>query len=219
MYFIIFLLFIIIFFSQKILTIEYFEYFENINSNVFLIGDSILQNKTYATPSIEDYLSETINEKYLFFFAEDNTTISQCYSQVNRISITDNNKSYIFVSIGGNDILNKIVYVDNPTPDILDNIISDYTDFIQSLLLKIDKMDKINIILLNIYYPTNSYFHKYYKYINKWNQFIKDFSEKNNCKLLDLTQFMNNSNDFSFGIEPSSIGGKKISNHIINYIN
>ena len=216
MYFIIFLLFIIIFFSQKILTIEYFE---NINSNVFLIGDSILQNKTYATPSIEDYLSETINEKFLFFFAEDNTTISQCYSQINRITITDNNKSYIFVSIGGNDILNKIVYVDNPTPDILDNIISDYTDFIQSLLLKIDKMDKINIILLNIYYPTNSYFHKYYNYINKWNQFIKDFSEKNNCKLLDLTKFMNNSNDFSFGIEPSSIGGKKISNHIINYIN
>jgi hypothetical protein len=113
-------------------------------------------------------------------------------------------------------ILNKIVYVDNPTPDILDNIISDYTDLIQSLLLKIDKM---NIILLNIYYPTNSYFHKYYKYINKWNQFIKDFSEKNNCKLLDLTQFMNNSNDFSFGIEPSATGGKKISNHIINYIN
>jgi len=213
MYFIFLLLFIIIFFSQKILTIEYFE---NPNSNVFLIGDSILQNKLYATPSIEDYLSETINEKYLFFFAEDNTTISQCYSQVNRITITDNNKSYIFVSIGGNDILNKIVYVDNPTPDILDNIISDYTDFIQSLLLK---MDKMNIILLNIYYPTNSYFHKYYKYINKWNQFIKDFSEKNNCKLLDLTQFMNNSNDFSFGIEPSSIGGKKISNHIINYIN
>jgi hypothetical protein len=80
-------------------------------------------------------------------------------------------------------------------------------------------MDKMNIILLNIYYPTNSYFHKYYKYINKWNQFIKDFSEKNNCKLLDLTQFMNNSNDFSFGIEPSATGGKKISNHIINYIN
>ena len=213
MYFIIFLLFIIIFFSQKILTIEYFE---NINSNVFLIGDSILQNKLYATPSIEDYLSETINEKHLFFFAEDNTTISQCYSQMNRITITDNNKSYIFVSIGGNDILNKIVYVDNPSPDILDNIISDYTDLIQFLLLK---MDKMNIILLNIYYPTNSYFHKYYNYINKWNQFIKDFSEKNNCKLLDLTKFMNNSNDFSFGIEPSASGGKKISNHIINYIN
>jgi hypothetical protein len=214
MYFIIFLLFIIIFFSEKILTIEYFE---NINSNVFLIGDSILQNKLYATPSIEDYLSETINEKHLFFFAEDNTTISQCYSQVNRITISDNNNnSYIFVSIGGNDILNKIVYVDNPSPDILDNIISDYTDLIQFLLLK---MDKMNIILLNIYYPTNSYFHKYYNYINKWNQFIKDFSEKNNCKLLDLTKFMNNSNDFSFGIEPSASGGKKISNHIINYIN
>jgi len=215
MYFIfLLLLLIIVFFSQKILTIEYFE---NPNYNVFLIGDSILQNKLYATPSIEDYLLEKIDEKNMFFFAEDNTTISQCKSQVNHINESyNNNNSYIFVSIGGNDILNKIVYVDNPGPDILDNIISDYTDLIQFLLLK---MDKMNIILLNIYYPTNSYFHKYYNYINKWNQFIKDFSEKNNCKLLDLTKFMNNSNDFSFGIEPSATGGKKISNHIINYIN
>jgi len=212
MYFIFLLLFIIVFFSQKILTIEYFE---NPNYNIFLIGDSILQNKLYATPSIEDYLLDKINEKNIFFFAQDNTTISQCSSQIYNINDSYNNaNSYVFVSVGGNDILNKIVYVDNPTLEVLDNIISDYSDLIQPLL----KMDKINIILLNIYYPTNSYFHKYYNYINKWNQFIKDFSEKNNCKLLDLTRFMDNSNDFSFGIEPSATGGKKISNHIISIV-
>ena len=47
---------------------------------------------------------------------------------------------------------------------------------------------------------------------------IKDFSEKNNCILLDLTRFMDKSTDFSFGIEPSATGGKKISNHIISIV-
>jgi len=215
MYFIIcilLLLFIIVIFFQKIIIVEYFEN----NKNVFLIGDSILQNNLYANPSIDDYLSEKINEKYLFFLAEDNTTISSCISQIKSINKEyNNNNSFIFVSVGGNDILNQIVYVDNPTTTILDNIMLDYSSFIKSLLLK---MNKSNIILFNIYYPTNSYFHKYYKYIDKWNKFITDFSEKNNCILFDLTEFMNSPDDFSFRIEPSAIGGEKISNHILSII-
>lgn len=206
------LLFIIVIFFQKILIVEYFEN----NKNVFLIGDSILQNNLYANPCIEDYLSNNIDENNLFFLAEDNTTISSCTSQIKSIDDEYNNKnSFMFVSVGGNDILNKIVYVDNPTTSILDNIISDYSSFIKPFLLK---MNKSNIILLNIYYPTNSYFHKYYKYIDKWNQFIKEFSEKNNCVSLDLTEFMNSPDDFSFRIEPSAIGGEKISNHILSII-
>jgi hypothetical protein len=215
MYFIIcilLLLFIILIFFQKILIVEYFEN----NKNVFLIGDSILQNNLYANPCIEDYLSNNIDENNLFFLAEDNTTISSCISQIKSINDEYNNKnSFMFVSVGGNDILNKIVYVDNPTTSILDNIMTDYSSLIESFLLK---MNKSNVILLNIYYPTNSYFHKYYKYIDKWNQFVKEFSEKNNCVLLDLTEFMNSPDDFSFRIEPSAIGGEKISNHIISII-
>lgn len=206
------LLFIIVIFFQKILIVEYFEN----NKNVFLIGDSILQNNLYATPCIEDYLSEKISEKYLFFFAEDNTTISSCKSQIKLIDDEYNNKnSFMFISVGGNDILNKIVYVDNPTTTILDNIMSNYSSLIESFLLK---MNKSNVILFNIYYPTNSYFYKYYNYIDKWNQFIKEFSEKNNCLLFDLTEFMNSPDDFSFRIEPSAIGGEKISNHILSII-
>jgi hypothetical protein len=215
MYFIILLLLIVLFFSQKILIIESYKNNSSEN-NVFLIGDSILQNTLYATPSIEDFLSEKINEQNIFFFAEDNTTISQCASQTNLINKEYNNKkSFIFVSVGGNDILNKIVYTNNPTREIVDEIISEYELVFNPFL---EKMNKSNIILLNIYYPTNSYFHKYYTYIDIWNHFIKEFAKKNNCKLLDLTKIMNQPNDFSFRIEPSAIGGKKISNHIISYL-
>jgi hypothetical protein len=213
MYFIILLIIIIIFilFCKK----SFIEKFDN-NKNVFLIGDSILQNKLYASPSIEDYLSKQINNNNLFFYAEDNTTISQCINQINQIDTDyNNNNSFIFISIGGNDILNKIVYINNPTIEILNNIMLDYTNLIEKLLLKINKS---NIILLNLYYPKNSYFHKYYNYIDKWNSFIHEFSRKNNCKVLNLTKIMENPNDFSFRIEPSVIGGEKISNNILSII-
>ena len=210
MYFIILSIIIIIFilFYKK----SFIEKFDN-DKNVFLIGDSILQNKLYATPSIEDYLSKQIHNKNLFFYAEDNTTISQCINQINQIdSDYNNNTSFIFVSIGGNDILNQIVYVNNPTIEILNNIMVEYTNLIEKLLLK---MNKSNIILLNLYYPKNSHFHKYNNYIDKWNEFINDFSRKNNCKVLNLTKIMENPDDFSFRIEPSVIGGEKISNNIL----
>jgi len=216
MYFIILLLLLImIIFSQK----QIIEYFENKSKNIFLIGDSILQNKLYANPSIEDYLYDEVEKDKIFFFAEDNTTISSCSSQITQMNINYNNEnSIVFISVGGNDILNKIVYTDNPTIEILNNIITDYTFFIKSLFLRMNSLKKSNIILLNIYYPTNSYFHKFYSYIDQWNKFINDFAEKNNYKVLDLTKFMIDKDDFSFSIEPSTIGGKKISNHIISYL-
>ena len=80
-------------------------------------------------------------------------------------------------------------------------------------------MNQSNIVLITLYYPTNSYFHKYYSYINKWNKFIIDFSKKNNYGLIDLSKILYNSNDFSYKIEPSSIGGKKICLEISKYIN
>lgn len=59
----------------------------------------ILQNKNYADPSIEDYLSEKIPEHQLFCFAEDNSTISTTRNQINQIPNNINNSyTYIFLS-------------------------------------------------------------------------------------------------------------------------
>jgi lysophospholipase L1-like esterase len=200
---IIIILFII--YNNFILVVE--NFFSK-NKTVILIGDSILQNKNYADPSIEDYLSEKIPEDQLFCFAEDNSTISITRNQINQIPDNLNNSyTYIFVSVGGNDILNN--------KDVLFDIMTEYENLINDLH---EKMNNCHIILLNLYYPTTSFFKIYYKYIDTWNIFIKKFSNKHMYKLLDLTKIINEPNDITHFIEPSVFGGKKITNKIETFL-
>jgi len=188
------------------------ENFSSKNKTVILIGDSILQNKMYADPSVEDYLSEKIPEEQLFCFAEDNSTISITRNQINQIPDNLNNSyTYIFVSVGGNDILNNIVYKTYTSKDVLFDIMTEYENLIDYLH---EKMNNCHIILLNLYYPTTSFFKKYYNYIDTWNFFIKKYSNKHNFKLLDLTKIINEPKDITHFIEPSVLGGKKITNKI-----
>jgi hypothetical protein len=188
------------------------ENFSSKNKIIVLIGDSILQNKMYATPSVEDYLSEKIPEDQLFCLAEDNSTISTTKNQIDQIPNNINNSyTYIFVSVGGNDILNNIVYKTYASTDILFDIMTEYENLIDYLH---EKMNHCHIILLNLYYPTTSFFKKYYNFIDAWNYFIQTYSNKHNFKLLDLTKIINQPKDITHFIEPSVLGGKKIINKI-----
>jgi len=127
----------------------------------------------------------------------------------------NNKRTYIFVSVGGNDILQQIVYRDasKVEPNALDNIISNYEDCIKQL---IRKMKKAYIILFTLYYPHSSYFRNYDSYIKEWNIQVKKIAKKYNCRILDLSKFMKDSEDFSYSIEPSDIGGKKIVDNMMN---
>ena len=100
--------------------------------------------------------------------AEDNSTISNTKNQIDQIPNNINNSyTYIFVSVGGNDILNKIVYKTYASKDILFDIMTEYEKLINYL------HEKMNIILLNLYYPTTSFFKKFYNYIDDWIFFIQ----------------------------------------------
>lgn len=211
-FFIIIILFII--YNNLFLVVENFS---SKNKTVILIGDSILQNKRYADPSVEDYLLEKIPEDHLFCFAKDNSTISTTKKQINQIPDNLNNSyTYIFVSVGGNDILNDIVYKTYPSKYILFNIMTEYEKLIDDLH---EKMNNCHIILLNLYFPTTSFLKKYYNYIHTWNYFIKKYSNKHNFKLLDLTKIINEPKDITHFIEPSVLGGKKITNKIETILN
>jgi hypothetical protein len=193
------------------------ENFSSKNKTIVLIGDSILQNKRYANPSVEDLLLEKIPEDQLFCLAQDNSTISKTKKQIYNIPNNINNSyTYIFVSVGGNDILNDIVYKTYPSKYILFNIMTEYEKLIDELH---EKMNNCHIILLNLYYPTTSFLKKYYNSINTWNYFIKKISNKYNFKLLDLTKIINQPKDITHFIEPSVLGGKKITNKIETILN
>jgi lysophospholipase L1-like esterase len=194
------------------------ETFNSSNKTIILLGDSILNNNNYVSsnssiPFLLD-LHLTKQNDNLINLAQDNASISSVYNQLDKIPIDLNNSNtFIILSVGGNDLLNlcKYKYKD------INQIMSKYDSLINSIQ---SRLPSIHLILMNLYYPFEFEFESesnnskhYYSLIEKWNNHIENYSHKQ----INLTKIINNSNDF-INIEPSSIGGQKIVQHIINNI-
>ena len=168
------------------------------NDNIVLIGDSVLNNSNYVPSgkSVVDVLkSKTQN---VFDFAKDGATISDCYGQLDKIS-TELNKSetYVFISAGGNDILNKRGQL---TSAEIRKLFNDYMDFIKALRVKF----------------TTPRYQSYKSSIDQWNQLIKEYSSKigEMYNVINLDTLLTTTGDFVYDIEPSESASQKIANVI-----
>ena len=181
------------------------------NDNIILIGDSVLNNSNYVSSgtSVADILKTKTDT--VFNFAKDGATISDCYGQLDKIP-TQLNKTntYVFISAGGNDILNKRGQLTNT------NIIAlfkSYMSFIDALRAKLSSV-KINI--LNLYIPANPRYQSYKASIEQWNQLIKEYSSKigEMYTVINLDTLLTGPQDFVYDIEPSEEASQKIANII-----
>ena len=104
---------------------------------IILLGDSILDNKIYVkkNESIEYLLRESPNK--ILFLAKDNSFISDVLLQMNQIEkdVYDK-KNLIFLSIGGNDILDSIKTktINNKT------IVHLFEDYKKLIIIKMSSM-------------------------------------------------------------------------------
>lgn len=193
------------------------EGFNNNNQTIVLLGDSILQNEAYGK-SVESFLSE--KQKDVVCFAQDNATIGDIASQVNKLptKTLNNSNTFIFLSAGGNNLLSHYVYQnqDVNNKSILNNMFDNYKKLVNSIQ---DKLPNAKLILLDIYYPHGQSYHKFHTIIKEWNQMIYDYASKANSNIyevLKISDTVNEKNDFSYGIEPSSQGGDKIASLIVS---
>jgi hypothetical protein len=193
------------------------EGFDN-NKTIVLLGDSILKNDAYVSDgkSVEQ-LVKTTNKTLCF--AEDHSTISDIFIQVNMLPININNQhTYIFLSAGGNNILSHYVDQNNDYTDssILKPMFSIYKKLVKSIQTRLPEA-KIN--LLDIYYPNNLQYKQFHPIIQEWNDMIYDFAKnpQNNIhSVIKISNHLTQNEDFSFGIEPSSSGGKKIAELLLS---
>jgi lysophospholipase L1-like esterase len=198
------------------------EGFDNDSENtIVLMGDSILKNNVYVAKdkSVEDILKQQYKGK-LINLAKDNSTVSDIYGQINQLNPDLNNRNTtIFVSIGGNDILNKYVYVTQDVDiDDFNKLYEIYLDYKDALKKLREKMPKAKLILMNLYYPKSLKYAKYRELIKKWNDLLFEYADDpiNGVKdVLDLSLIMTDINDFSLCIEPSEKGSIKISREIL----
>jgi hypothetical protein len=214
---IIFILFILYLLFKNYIVIEGFSS----DKTYILLGDSILKNDAYVKDgnSIEKLLIKHNSEINLYSFAEDNSKIIDIYSQISKIPVEVNNQNtYVFLSAGGNDILAHYVDQNEDITDtsILKPMFSSYKNLIKSILSRIPNA---KIVLLDIYYPDNLTYQRFHSIIKEWNNMIYYFvskQSKNIYSILKISEQLTQGDDFSFGIEPSSNGGKKIVNLMLS---
>lgn len=181
------------------------------NNNIVLIGDSVLNNSNYVplNKSVADVLkTKTTN---IFNFAKDGATIQDCYTQLENIPLDLNKtETYIFISAGGNDILNKRGQMDSASVKAL---FDKYIEFIKAVR---EKFGSAKINILNLYLPANPRYQTYKSSIEEWNQLIDENSNNigETYNIVDLYSMMTNPNDFVYDIEPSESASEKIANVI-----
>ena len=198
----------------------YRETFNSTKQSFILLGDSILKNDTYVSDgrSVNELLKERTNDKSICLAIND-SKIVDIYGQIEKIPENLNtNYTTIFLSVGGNDILSNFVNNNETIDDknlVLKKIFSEYKSLIKSIK---KKLPHSNIVLLDIYYPDNIKYKQYHSIINKWNNMIYNYASKNNYSVLKISGVLTSSHDFTFDIEPSALGSRKLVETILlNY--
>lgn len=218
---IIFILILIVFFFSLQHSFKTQEGMETMSRNVILLGDSILQNKLYVKEghTVEDILKRKAPNLNIYNFAKDDSTIVDVYEQLGKIQVDLNNESTIvFLSTGGNDFLKNYQY-DKGDPinkHDLEVMFNAYKKLVSSIQTR---MPQSQIVLLDIYYPINMKYKQYRPVLEKWNQMLTIFVNKNqNFKLLKISELLVEPDDYTLNIEPSEVGGEKIVNKIVEII-
>ena len=179
------------------------------NSRIILIGDSILNNSNYVQKgeTVSDYIKLKTNN--VSNFAADEATIADTYQQLENLNQSLNNSNtFIFVSVGGNNILNSKAYL---KPTATYDLFQQYSQLLHSIKTR---LPNAQLFVLNLYYPLNSKYKPFYLTIDQWNQLIKD-NEKIGYKIIQTNKLLESNDDFIYDIEPSAKGAKIMADSIL----
>ena len=210
--FILLILFLIVILLKKEINLNDYDAFTNNNKSIVLIGDSMLNNSNYVSQgeSIPDLLSnKLVGSATVYNFAKDGATIADCYAQLDKTSI-DLSNSTIFVSCGGNNILNSR----SQKMDIV-NLFAEYSQLLESIK---SRLPNASVYVLNLYTPASGLYKSYIPTIEQWNQLLQDNASVIGYQVLRTDNLLVSEEDFVYGVEPSLKGGKKMVNTLVNSV-
>ena len=191
------------FFSEK-------EGFSQDQKHIVLLGDSVLNNSNYVkeNESIEQMLNAQ-TETQIISLAQDGAVLQEIFAQIDKIPLEfDKPTTYIFLSIGGNDLLNNYL-----SEIYIHKLIEQYKLLIATI---ITRLPSAKLYLLTLYYPTSAKYESYNEFISLWNKNVEELMPSSN--IIYLQNIINQEGDLVNQIEPSSNGGKKIAEAILQKI-
>ena len=184
--------------------------------NIVLIGDSMLNNSNYIEYDSNKDLSipglikdsGTVN---LYNYAKDDAKIKDCYTQIDSIKYMPKDTT-IFISAGGNNIVNES-NKNVVTKDTITVLFKKYSEMVITIQ---KQFPGTTIYLLTLYKPTDKRYANLYKNIDQWNVKLTEFAKNHGFKLIQTDILLTTDEDFTYSIEPSKIGGKKIADAILS---
>jgi len=110
-------------------------------------------------------------------------------------------------------ILSKIENGQTIDEKLINTMYLAYKKLVESIKMK---YPDAKIVLFDIYYPNNLKYKQFHKYIQEWNKKIYDYTREKNYELFKISSILTKPEDFTFDIEPSSIGSRKVVNAILS---
>ena len=194
--------------------------------HIVLLGDSIFDNAAYVgkNPSAIAQLQMKLPENWnASLNAIDGNKVDDVYTQLEKLP---KDTTHLVLSVGGNNALSCVSILNEKVASSaevfikLANLREDFEQKYQKLIQKILSLG-IPTSICTIYnpnYPESTYQRIAVAALTIFNDVIIRQAFQNGIPLIDLRLTCNEATDYANPIEPSSAGGEKIVNAIVNAV-
>ena len=199
---------------------------------VALLGDSIIDNKVYVEQnelSVTEHLQKINDEDYYFeMIAVDGDTTKEVID--NQLEKIRANTSHIVLSIGGNDLLQKLDIMFNETSGMIESLeiasqtIEEIKSRYEEILIHLKNLNQ-PVLLCTIYegdLQSDPYLAEVEEagkvLLRMMNDTIHFLGKKHSIEVLELRNIFTEVSDYANPIEPSHKGGEKLAKEIINWL-
>ncbi len=194
--------------------------------HIVLLGDSIFDNAAYVgkNPSAIAQLQMKLPDNWnASLNAIDGNNVDDVYTQLEKLP---KDATHLVLSVGGNNALSCVSILNEKVASSaevfikLANMREDFENQYQKLLQKIISLG-IPTSICTIYnpnYPESTYQRIAVAALAIFNDVIIRQAFQNGIPLIDLRLTCNEAADYANPIEPSSAGGEKIVNAIVNAV-
>ena len=204
-----------------------------LNRQLVLLGDSIIDNKTYVLDGefsvLEHIQSKT--ETPVTQLALDGATTDDVIS--NQINVIPFGTSHIVLSVGGNDLLNEIgflmedfKYTPNQVLERCQSLIAPIRQKYESIVSQLQTTSRANLLLCTVYEGNLDGSVMYddiaissRAMLSLFNDSVYKTHNLFGTDVLELRHIFTDKEDYANPIEPSHQGGEKLAEKLIRWVN
>ena len=203
-----------------------------LSKELVLLGDSIIDNKTYVLDgekSVLEHIQSKTDMKTVQLALDGATTDDVLDNQLNNIS---SEASHIVLSVGGNDLLNEIgflmedfKYTPNQVLKRCHSLIAPITQKYESIVSQLQTTSRANLLLCTVYegdlegsaiYDDIAISSR--AMLSLFNDSIYKTHNKFRTGVLELRNIFIEKEDYANPIEPSHQGGEKLATKLVEWV-